>query len=127
MTAGMLPIANSGEPDSGSCQFFVTQLDSSGRLIGTVANTDGYAVEEVALRELTAKYGPRFGKLSVVFTRDDTGVKYPTYHYDWSQSGLRVFYYVVENNLKRGRLIVETEEAFQRRLARRREDNKPKL
>ncbi|MCC6265491.1 MAG: hypothetical protein IT169_18100 [Bryobacterales bacterium] len=103
------------------------QLDSSGRLIGIVADTDGYAVEAVALRELTAKYGPRFGRLPVVFTRDENGAKYSTSHYDWNLSGLRVLFYVVEDNLKRGRLIVETEEAFQRRLATTREANRPKL
>jgi len=103
------------------------QLDSSGRLIGIAANTDGFAVEELAMRELTAKYGARFGRQPVVFTRDKDSAKYSTSHYDWNLSGLRVLYYVVEDNLKRGRLIVETEEAFQRRLARTREENKPKL
>lgn len=103
------------------------QLDASGRLIGVVADTDGYAVEASAMRELTAKYGPRFGRLPVVFTRDENGAKYSTSHYDWNLSGLRVLFYVVEDNLKRGRLIVETEEAFQRRVARTREANRPKL
>lgn len=103
------------------------QMDSSGRLIGIVANTDGYAVEAQAMRELTAKYGPKFGRLSVTFTRDENGAKYATSHYDWNLSGLRVLFYVVEDNLKRGRLIVKTEEAFQRRLATTREANRPKL
>ncbi|MCC6293541.1 MAG: hypothetical protein IT164_12895 [Bryobacterales bacterium] len=103
------------------------QVDASGRLIGIVANTDGYAVEEQAMRELTAKYGRRFGRLPVVFTRDENGAKYSTSHYDWNLSGLRVLYFAVEDNLKRGRLIVETEEAFQRRLALTREAKRPKL
>ncbi len=103
------------------------QVDASGRLIGIVANTDGYAVEEQAMRELTAKYGRRFGRLPVVFTRNENGAKYPTSHYDWNLSGLRVLYFAVEDNLKRGRLIVETEEAFQRRVALTREAKRPKL
>jgi len=123
----ILRLARANCPNWMSDCTVAAQLDSSGRLIGIAATTDGYAVGETVLRELVGKYGSRFGRLSTVFTLDSTGAKYPTSNYDWNLSGLRVLYFIVEDNLKRGRLIVETEEAYQRRVARDREANRPKL
>ena len=40
---------------------------------------------------------------------------------------MRVRYYVIDDNVKRGLLIVETDEAFEQRQARIREERKPKL
>ena len=51
-------------------------LDSSGRLIGIAARTDGYAVGTTAVTELAAKYGSRYAKQQRFHTRTDTGAKF---------------------------------------------------
>ena len=102
------------------------ELDS-GRLIGIVARTDGLVVGKDAADELRAKYGSRHSMQQRFNTRTDTGAKFETWDLFWDLQGLRVEYYVIDGNVKRGLLIVQTEEAYKRRLARVRDEKKPKL
>ncbi|MEP7364174.1 MAG: hypothetical protein ABI972_13040 [Acidobacteriota bacterium] len=102
------------------------ELDN-GRLVGISATTDGLQVEQEAGGELRAKYGTRHSRQQRFNTRTDTGAKFETWDFFWDLPGLRVEYYVINGNVNRGLLIVQTEEAYQRRLARVREEKKPKL
>jgi hypothetical protein len=108
-------------------QCLISATLDNGRLVGISAPTDGIAVEQDALQELRAKYGTRYGKQQRFNTRTDTGAKFETWDPNWSLPGLRVEYYVIDGNVKRGLLTVETEEAHERRLAGIREEKKPKL
>jgi hypothetical protein len=123
---GAIKLARQNCP-SWMSQCLVLAILDDGRLVGISAPTDGLEAENDAVRELRTKYGTRYGRQQRFNTRTDTGAKFETWDLDWTLPGLRVEYNVINGNVRRGLLIVETEEAHQRRMARIREEKKPKL
>ena len=113
-----------------ACQFTGTLYESL--LVAAAIPTVGRGAEKSILRELRAKYGLPSGFYGHTIT-PNAGEPYKVQHAEWSRPGLHVYYAVVGTGgegvlaTDQGLVRIETESAYQRRMAVEEELAKPKL
>jgi hypothetical protein len=105
-----------------------------GRLVAVDISTKGHTVDQIVARELREKYGlPTLSHSIVVTPR--VGNAFTANNLEWKLPGLHVMYEVVikgaaegeVTNTEVGDIGIETEAAYQRRLAKDNQKPKPKL
>jgi hypothetical protein len=105
-----------------------------GRLVAVDISTKGHTVDQIVARELREKYGPPTLSHSGVVT-PRVGNAFTANNLEWKLPGLHVMYEVVikgaaegeVTNTEVGDIGIETEAAYQRRLAKDNQKPKPKL
>lgn len=113
-----------------ACQFTGTLHD--GLLVTAAIPTVGRGAEKTILRELRGKYGLPSGFYGHTIT-PNAGEPYKVENPEWSRPGLYVYYAVVGTGgegvlaTDQGLVRIETESAYQRRMAVEDEAAKPKL
>lgn len=114
-----------------NCNAYVRLHD--GRFVALVIYTDGRGVERTVTNELRAKYGPPT-RTAIGTITPDVGNAFRIESPEWTLPGLRVQYQVVHVNnegripdRREGMLRIETESAYQRRIAEEKAPAKGKL
>jgi hypothetical protein len=105
-----------------------------GRLVAVDLSTKGHTVDQVVARELREKYGPPTLSHSIVVT-PHVGNAFTANNLEWKLPGLHVMYDVVikgaaegeVTNTEVGDVGIETEAAYERRMAKENQKPKPKL
>lgn len=97
------------------------------RLISLTMQPDGHKVEQETARELRAKYGARFAARERIITPDSGAAQFRSYDLEWNFPGLHVFYRPVHETIYKGLIRIETDRAYELRLAREKEANRPRL
>ena len=93
--------------------YILTTMLSGDRVVGIEFFTRGVSAQEVALSELTAK----FGKPSSVVRATAMGASFPVVHATWTGPKFTVTFDGVEDKIDAGHVVIDTVEGAQMRKA----------